>query len=294
MLQEGNPVIRHKYTADPTVLVHNGTVYLYTGHDEAPEDQEIYLMRDWLCFSSTDMIHWKEHPSPLKALDFQWASGDAFASKVIEHNSRFYWFAAVSHAGRFGKAIGVAVADHPAGPFQDAIGSALITHDMLPPTDNEMANLDPAVLIDDNGEVYLFWGNGQCYCAKLKSDMTGLDSAITLVDLPGFKEGAHLHKRNNLYYLAYGYGYPEKVAYAISENIKGPWVFKGILNEIAGNCATNRPAIIDFKGQSYFFYHNGALPKGGSHRRSVCIDHLYYNGDGSIRRVVMSTEGIIR
>jgi hypothetical protein len=85
---------------------------------------------------------------------------------------------------------------------------------------------------------------------------------------------------------------PEKVAYAMSRNINGPWEFKGILNEIAGNCDTKRPVILDFKGKSYFIYHNGALKNGGSHRRSVCIEYLYYNGDGTIKRVVMTSEGV--
>jgi hypothetical protein len=86
--------------------------------------------------------------------------------------------------------------------------------------------------------------------------------------------------------------FPEKVAYAMSRNINGPWQFKGILNEIAGNCQTNRPAIIDYNGRSYFIYHNGALKDGGSHRRSVCIDYLYYNADDSMKRVIMTTEGV--
>ena len=78
----------------------------------------------------------------------------------------------------------------------------------------------------------------------------------------------------------------------MSRSIEGPWEFKGILNELAGNCETNRPAIIDFKGQSYFFYHNGALKDGGSHRRSVCVDDLHYNADGSMKRVAMTSEGM--
>src|SRR6476661_6556976 len=69
----GNPIIRHKYTADPAALVYNGKVYLYTGHDEAPPNRESYIMNDWLCFSSEDMVHWTEHPSPLKVKDFAWA-----------------------------------------------------------------------------------------------------------------------------------------------------------------------------------------------------------------------------
>lgn len=269
----------------------HGAVYLYTGHDDPPAGTDDYCMNDWLCFSSNDLRHWTAHSSPLKATDFRWASGDAYASKVVEYQGRFYWFVSVTRAGGAHKAIGVAVSDHPTGPFTDAKGSALVTHDMLPPTENEKANLDPTVLIDD-GRAYLFWGNGQCYFARLNAGLTGLDSEITILDLPGFEEGAHIHKRKGMFYLAYGYGYPEKVAYAMSADISGPWEFKGILNEIAGNCATNRPAIIEFNGSDYFFYHNGALPGGGSHRRSVCLDRLFYNEDGTIRRVVMTTEGV--
>ena len=288
----GNPIIRNKYTADPTALVYNNTVYIYTGHDEAPVGTETYVMNDWLCFSSTDLVTWREHPVPLKALDFSWAKGDAYASKVIYCNNKFYWYVAVTHASVTGKAIGVAIAAHPAGPFADGRGSALITHDMLPPTDNEKANLDPTVIVDDDGQAYIFWGNGSCYYAKLKENMVELDSPIKLVNLPGFMEGAHIHKHNGWYYLSYGYQMPEKVAYAMSRNINGPWEFKGILNELAGNCQTNRPAILDFRGKSYFIYHNGGLKDGGSHRRSVCIDYLYYNPDGTMKRVVMTSEGV--
>lgn len=292
MIKEGNPIIRNHYTADPTVLVHEGAVFLYTGHDDPPPGVDEYRMHDWLCFSSTDLLHWTEHSSPLKATDFQWASGDAYASKVVKYRNKFYWFVSVTHAGGPYKAIGVAVSDNSIGPFVDAKGSALVTHDMLPAAESNKANLDPTVLIDEDGKAYLFWGNGRCYFAELESNLTQLASPISVVDLPEFSEGAHIHKKNGTYYLAYGYGYPERVAYATSRQIGGPWEFKGILNEIAGNCATNRSAIIEFGGSDYFFYHNGALPEGGSHRRSVCIDRLYYEEDGSMRRVVMTTEGV--
>jgi beta-xylosidase len=289
----GNPVFRHKFTCDPTAIVHNDTVYVFTGHDEAPPGTENYVMNDWLCFSSPDMEHWTEHPSPLKAIDLNWVKGDAYATKVIQRNDQFYWYVAVTPVKGRGKAIGVAVAKDPAGPYHDARGKALITHDMLPSTVNEKANLDPAVLIDDDdGQAHIFWGNGVCYHARLKENMIELDGAITTVDLPNFQEGAHIHKRNGWYYLSYGYGMPEKCAYAMSGDIDGPWQFKGILNEIAGNCETNRPCIIDFKGTSYFIYHNGALKHGGSHRRSVCIDYLYYNEDDTMKRVIMTSEGV--
>lgn len=81
MLLFGNPIIRHKYTSDPTALVYGEKVYLYTGHDEAPLGKEGYVMNDWLCFSSNDLKNWEEHPTPLKAVDFKWSSGGAFATK---------------------------------------------------------------------------------------------------------------------------------------------------------------------------------------------------------------------
>jgi hypothetical protein len=291
-MKAGNPIIHNKFTADPTALVYNNTVYLITGHDEAPVGTEDYVMNDWLCFSSPDMISWTEHENFFAAKDFKWAKGDAYASKIIERNGKFYFYAAVTHASIPGKAIGVAVSDHPAQGFKDAKGAALITHDMLPATNNEIANLDPTVLIDDDGQAYIFWGNKTCYYAKLKANMTELDSAIKTVDLPNFEEGACIHKRNDWYYLSYGYGMPEKVAYAMSKNINGAWEFKGILNEVATNCETNRPCIISFKEHDYFIYHNGTLKDGGSHRRSVCIDYLHYNDDDTMQRVIMTTEGV--
>ncbi len=287
-----NPIISHLYTADPAAIVHQGVVYLYTGHDEPPEGIDDYVMKDWRCFSSTNLVDWQEHPVPLKATDFNWASGDAYASQVIERNGRFYWYVAVSHESVKGKAIGVAVSDSPVGPFTDERGTALVTNDLTTAIDSEMDDLDPTVIIDEDGQAFLFWGNQQCYYAALHENMMELTGPIKTIDLPGFAEGAWIHKRNNWYYLSYGYGHPERVAYAMSRSIHGPWVFKGILNDLVQDCATNSPAILEFKGKSYFIYHNAGLPGGGSHRRSVCIDYLYYNQDETMKRVQMTREGI--
>ena len=287
-----NPIIRHKFTADPTAIVYQDMVYLYTGHDEAPPGKEEYVMNEWLCFSSANLLDWEEHPVPLKATDFKWSSGGAFATKVVQKADLFYWYVSVNHKDINGTAIGVAVSSNPASGYKDARGSALVAIHMLPEHNHLKANLDPTVWIDDDGSAYIFWGNQTCYFARLAKNMTSLEGEIHILDLPLFEEGAHIHKRDGWYYLSYGYGMPEKVAYAMSRNVNGPWEFKGILNEIAGNCETNRPCILDFKGTSYFMYHNGALKNGGSHRRSVCIDYLFYNDDGTMKRVVMTSEGI--
>lgn len=287
-----NPIIKDVFTADPAALVFDDKVYLYAGHDEAPNDFHFYKMNEWLVFSSADMINWESHPVPLKASDFSWASGDAWASQVIERDGKFYWYVTVSHGSVEGKAIGVAVSDSPTGPFRDALGKALISNDMTKHTDISWDDIDPSVIID-NGQAYLFWGNTVCHYAKLKDNMIELDGPIKTIDLPNFTEAPWIHKKGEFYYLSYAYQFPEKIAYAMSTSVEGPWKYKGILNEIAGNSNTNHQAIIEFKGKDYFVYHTGGIqPNGGSFRRSVCVDRLYYNEDGTMKRVVMTSEGI--
>lgn len=289
----GNPIITHLYTADPAALVEGDRVYLYAGHDEAPAPQERYVMNEWLCFSSRDLKTWTQHPSPLNTRAFSWAKGDAWASQVIKRNQKYYWYVAVEHGSIGGKAIGVAVSDSPTGPFKDARGSALVTNDRTKATSITWDDIDPSVIIDDDGQAYLFWGNTKCYYAKLKENMTELDGPIQVIDVPHFTEAPWIHKRKGWYYLSYAAWFPEKIVYARSRSIQGPWQYEGILNEVAGNSNTNHQAIITFKGKDYFIYHNGAIPtQGGSYRRSVCIDELFYNADGTIRRVVMTSEGL--
>lgn len=294
LVADGNPLFTHKYTADPAALVHNDRFYLYAGNDICPPPHNHYHIDNWLVFSSDDLKTWTEHPVPLHANDFSWAKGEAWASQVIERDGKFYWYVTVEHATVPGKSIGVAVADSPIGPFKDARGSALVTNDMTTEhTQIFWDDIDPTVYIDDDGQAYLYWGNTQCYYAKLKSNMIEFDGPIVAVELPRFTEAPWIHKRGDWYYLSYASEFPEKICYAMSRQITGPWEYKGILNEIAGNSNTNHQAILEFKGEWYFVYHNGAVNNdGGSFRRSVCIDRLYYNEDGTMKRIQMTTEGV--
>jgi beta-xylosidase len=292
---DGNPVVKYKYVCDPAAMVYKNQLYVYGGHDACPSPQERYVIHEWLCFSTPDMKSWTEHSVPLKTSDFSWASGDAWASQVIERNGKFYWYITASHKTIHGKAIGVAVADKPEGPFRDALGKALITNDMTTQyTKISWDDIDPTVFIDDNGQAYLIWGNTQCYMAKLKPNMIELDGPIIAVKgLPRYTEAPWIHKHNGWYYLSYASEFPEKTVYAMSRSINGPWEYKGILNELSGNCNTNHHAIVEFKGNWYFVYHNGGIQtQGGSFRRSLCVDRLFYNKDNTIKRVIMTTEGI--
>lgn len=287
---DGNPIFTHKYTADPAAIVKNDTLWLYTGHDYAG-GQKGYKMKDWLVFSTTDLQNWTEYPVPLKVTDFKWAtSGDAYAGHVAEKNGKYYWYISTNSTG-----IGVAVSNRPEGPFKDALGKPLLTNDDCFASSHYWACIDPAIFTDTDGQSWIFWGNGQCYYAKLKDNMVEIDGEVKQINFEGFEftEAPWVHKRNGKYYLTYATGFPEKIAYAMADAIEGPYVYKGILNEIAGNSNTNHQAIVDYKGKSYFIYHNGGIQTdGGSYSRSVCIDKLEYNMDGTIKPVIMTSKGI--
>lgn len=307
----GNPLVRYEYTADPAAFVDNdGTLYLYAGHDVCPAPQNYYRIDEWSVFSSKDMKTWTQHPTPLHANDFDWATGEAWASQVIRKGDKYYWYVTVQHKdvdGKRGKAIGVAVSDSPVGPFKDAIGHALITNNMTTQyTKISWEDIDPTVWLDADGTPYLIWGNTQCYIAKLKPNMIELDGEIKTIYINGihtpanpqegksfYTEAPWIHMYKGMYYLSFAMEFPEKLGYATSKSIWGPYEYKGILNELAGNCNTNHHAIVEKDGKWYFIYHNGgANADGGSFRRSVCIDELYYDKKGNIETIKMTTQGI--
>ncbi len=301
-----NPFVQHKFLGDPAALVQGDRLYVYAGHDEAPLKKEYYVMNEWCILSTTDMKTWTEHSYKLKATDFPWAKHSAWASQVVHRNGKYYWYVTAEHKTIHGKAIGVAVSDSPTGPFVPA-QKALITNDMTTRwTSISWDDIDPTVFIDDDGQAWMYWGNTQLYRIRLKDNMIETEGQLEPVDIPGiqmpsnstknrnfFTEAPWLHKHNGWYYLTFSIEFPEKTAYAMSRNINGPWQYKGILNEIAGNSNTNHHAIVNFKGKWYFIYHNGGINTGGSsYHRSLCIDRLYYKPNGELQRVQMTTEGL--
>ena len=283
----GNPIIRDKHTADPAVLVENDTLWLFAGHD-AEGNQRDYVMKDWLLYSTTDMKHWTEHPSPLRIDDFAWAkSKQAYAGQAVKHNGKYYWYVSTNWCG-----IGVAVSDKITGPYKDALGKPLLTNEDCFDSKHSWACIDPTVLIDDDGTPYLIWGNRECYYAKLKDNMIEIDGPVHRINVPNFTEGPWMHKYNGKYYLTYASEWPEKIAYAVADKIEGPYTPMGVISEIAGNSNTTHPAIVKFRNQWLFFSHNGGLPAGGSYSRSIIAEPLYYNADGSIRSIPATAKGV--
>jgi arabinoxylan arabinofuranohydrolase len=431
-----NPVIQTIYTADPAPMVHNGTLYLYTGHDE--DKSTWFTMKDWYCYSTTDMVNWTDRGVALSLKTFGWANKDAWAGQCIFRDGKFYWYVPINQSNGKGMAIGVAVSDRPEGPFKDALGKPMIS--------DGWGYIDPSVFIDDDGQAYLYWGNPHLYYVKLNKDMVSYDQKAGIVKeqltAKGFKprvinaektfawaksidcEAAHcvknaannkyywyvsaidkntnkkvigvaigsnprgpftdllgkpfitdncgdgninptvvrddakqsyltwgasvlwhvklnedmvsydmglgiqqvaadkkdwfaskikgaenssekrqttyeeapwLFKRNNKYYLLYAAGgVPEHLAYSTSTSPTGPWTYGDTIMSVIkkGGAFTNHPGYVDYKGKSYFFYHNAALPGGGGFARSVCVDEFKFNADGSMPRIA-PTPGII-
>jgi len=303
MSKAQNPIVQTNYTADPAPMVHNGTVYLYTSHDEDKTVKNFFTMNDWRCYSSTDMVNWTDRGAILSYKVFEWSRGDAWAGQCIYRNGKFYYYLPVNQKGG-GNAIGVAVSDSPTGPFKDAIGKPLLTG---------YGYIDPTVYIDDNGQAYLYWGNPNLWHVKLNEDMISYNEDLGIVkeDLKdenfgyrakkidnrtaAYEEGPWLFKRNSLYYLLYpAGGVPEHLAYSTAKSITGPWTYGDtIMNVIKeGGAFTNHPGYIEFKGKSYLFYHNAALLGGGGFKRSVCIEPFTFNTDGSIPLISPTKEGV--
>jgi hypothetical protein len=295
-----NPIFTDTFTADPAALVAGDTVYAYVGHDAAKVGG-FFHMPEWLCYSSKDMKNWTPHGPVLKPADFAFGRPNtAWASQVIERNGKFYFYVTVDRTNGPGHSIAVAVADSPTGPFKDARGTPLITDDMTTDSRKNNVDIDPTVFIDDDKTVWMAWGNGDCYVVKLKPNMTELDGPIQKVSFTNYGEGPWLFKRGNLYYNVYaadvpGTG-PEQIAYATAPKMTGPWTYRGVLTGPAKFGFTIHPAVIEFKGQWYFFYHDGSTTlngmPGGDCRRSVCLEYLYFNPDGTIQPITQTTEGV--
>lgn len=296
-----NPIVQTIYTADPAPLIHRDTVYVYTGHDE--DNSTWFTMKDWRVYSSKDMANWTDHGSPLSLKDFSWAKDNAWAGHTIERNGKFYWYVPVEQKTG-GMAIGVAVADGPLGPFRDALGKPLIF--------DGFGDIDPAAFLDTNGQAYLVWGNPTYKYVKLNSDMVSYDTSVgdkgifrgpmtvaafgkrkTTDRDTAYEEGPWLYQRNGIYYHIYAGGpVPEHIAYATGPSPEGPWKYGGVVIPTQGRSFTDHAGVVDFKGKTYIFYHNGDLPGGGGFTRSVCVDELKFNADGSIPPFDMTKEGV--
>ena len=252
-----NPFIRHIYTADPSAHVWaDGRLYVYASHDIDPP-RGCDLMDQYHVFSTDDMVHWTDHGEILRASQVPWGrkeGGFMWAPDCAYKDGTYYFY------------------------FPEGLDPII----------------DPCVFVDDDGQAYLYQGGGgTCKGGRLKDNMMEIDGAMqTMEGLVDFHEATWVHKYNGKYYLSYSdnhnpgqegvEGY-NRMRYAVSDHPLGPWKYMGIYMG-GSDCFTNHGSIVEYKGEWFAFYHSIAL-SGNPALRSVCVDRLYYNPDGTIRMV---------
>ena len=315
-----NPVIRDQFAADPTARVFNNKVYVYPSHDiPAPEGQrqDWFCMADYHVFSSENLTDWTDHGMILSQEQVPWGKTDAYsmwAPDCVYKNGKYYFYFPNAPKDGRGFAVGVAIANHPEGPFtcvQEPIMG--------------ISGIDPCVLIDDDGSAYIYWSGMGIRGARLKENMLELDGELQEVKIPkrdgmpemppmkmggqvmeglpdGFKEGPFAFKRNGWYYLTFpwvrgntsnGANPTETLAYAMSKSPLGPWDFKGIIMaEHDNHCWTNHHSILEYKGQWYIFYHRNDFSPNMDKRRSARIEKIAFNSDGTIQEVKQTMRGV--
>ncbi len=302
-----NPIISTIFTPDPAPFVYGDKVYLFADHDEDGRNRD-FNMKDWLLFSTEDMVNWTYEGTQVTTATFPWARQGqrAWASQGVERNGKWYWYVCCNKAGG-GDVLAVATADSPTGPWRDAIGGPLC---------EGFGYIDPTVFIDDDGRAYLFWGNKGLWYGELNDDMISFKNGYQ--EVPGYhdpecfgelqskmnwahgkeemmtqyEEGPWLMKRNGTYYLSYpAGGVPEHMAYSTAPTINGPWTYRGRIMDEASSF-TIHGGNIEFKGRNFMFYHTGDLPGGGGYNRSAAVEEFKWNDDGTFPFIPQTREGV--
>jgi hypothetical protein len=303
-----NPILSDgaHYTSDPAPLVVGGKLYILTGRDTASVGVNDFMMPEWQMLETTadpTAGRWTHYPHFLKPDDvFKWATpGRAYAAQIVRGpTGKFYLYAPVVHAAATTRdkfAIGVAVADTPLGPWVDAHPEGPIVSQSYPAANN-IHNIDPTVLVDDDGRVYLYWGSfGRLKGVELERDMvTFKGTPVDVRTLNGFFEAPWIFKRNATYYLAYAANtagptaecteavYYACIAYGTSSSPLGPWTYRGIILDPVSS-TTSHSGIVEYKGTWYIAYHTADAKNSGHFRRSVAIDRVEWDDGASPARI---------
>lgn len=301
-LKGENPIFTDRLTADPACTVVGDRLYAFVGEDCAAPGGW-FNMPHWVAYSTDDMKNWVCHGIVLKASDFPYANPNgAWAGQVVERNGKFYYYVTLDDMRNGRHAIDVAVADNPLGPYTPARldRTPLITDDMTPDSHRWNADIDPTVLIDDDGQAWIVWGNGDFYLARLKENMIELDGDVMHMGIRNVSEGPWLFKRNGKYYNVYAADapgvQPEQLAYSMADKITGPWTYGGLITGPAKFGFTIHPSVNEFNGKWYLFYHDGSYmhdgEPGGDCRRQVCVEPLYFDSEGHILPINLTETGV--
>ena len=287
-----NPFITHMFTADPSAHVwKDGRLYVYPSHDIDPP-RGCDLMDRYHVFSTDDMVNWKDHGEILNSSQVPWGrpeGGFMWAPDCAYKDGTYYFYFPHPSSSdvHCSWKVGIATSKHPAKDFK--------VQGYIKGIDDACGMIDPCVFIDDDGQAYLYHGGcGRIIGAKMKDNMMELDGEMkTMEGLDDFHEGTWIHKYKGKYYLSYADNHdPNRndgmdgyncMRYAISDHPLGPWKYMGIYMK-PSDCFTNQGSIVEYKGEWFAFYHTTSLSKNPA-LRSICVDRLYHNEDGTIRMV---------
>ena len=291
--QAQNPIIRDQFSADPTARVFEGKMYVYPSHDiPSPIERlkEWFCMADYHVFSSENLTDWKDHGVIVSQERVPWVQPESYSmwapDCVFKDGKYYFYFPSTPRGGERGFAVGVAVSDKPYGPFIPQMRAI-----------EGVRGIDPCVLTDKDGQSYIYWAGGGMWMAKLKDNMLELASEpVQVQKLPdGFKEGPFVFGRGGKYYYTFPWvqDKTETLAYAMGDHPMGPFEFKGIImDQSSTGCWTNHHSIVEYQGQWYLFYHHNDYSPQFDKNRSVRVDSLSFNEDGTIRKVIPTLRGV--
>ena len=291
-----NPISQTEFTADPAPLVVGDTLYLYTGHDDITATPTQFVMHDYLCFTTTDMVNWTHH-APIFNIHLFGEHENANASQMAYRDGKFYFYPSTS-------GIPVLVSDSPYGPFTNPLGDRnfLIYSEDTDYSGHGWEDIDPTVLIDDDGQAYLYWGNNALYAVRLNDDMISYDGEIQVFDIKDkaafgddYEEAPWLAKRGDKYYLAYAAHCPEDTYWAWADSPLGPWTYGGeLMRAFEHGGMGNHTGMCEYKGRWYFFYMDEGLPTSHSKRRTTSVVPFEFNADGSLPYIHHDKRGVLK
>jgi len=283
----GNPIISHMFTADPSGHVWaDNKMWLYPSHD-ANNATWFDTMDGYHVFSSWNLVDWTDHGEVLHSSNLSWGgSGNMWAPDCQYANGLYYFY--FPHGNGSWK-VGVATSAVPQGPFRDALPGGM----------SGPSNIDPCCFKDDDGTAYLMWGGGGSFSmSQLASNMTSLTgSTVSPSGLTNKYEGPFLFKRNTTYYFTYasqanGTGDGTcTLEYAMGTSPMGSYTYKGVYNQRCHSW-TNHGSVAQYYGQWYGFYHNKHWSPDNDKRRSVCLDLINFNADGTMQLIVQTDTSV--
>ncbi len=283
----GNPVLPGWY-ADPELHAFEGRYYIYPTYSAPYEEQTFFEV-----WSSDDLTDWKRNGIGLDFKDVPWSTNRAsWAPSVAERDGKYYmYFSAGDGAG-----IGVAVADHPSGPFVDALGAPLVVeyhHGAQP--------IDAHAFVDEDGKAYLYWGGWRkAVVAPLSEDMIHLAGEVTEITPDNYVEGPFMVKHEGRYVFMWSEGNwtdsTYSVAYAIADNPYGPFERVGTVLSIEPGIAdgAGHHSVLKFPGSNEFIicYHRRLLGDNNPHHRVTCLEMMTFDEHGFIQPIRLTNEGV--